>query len=63
MFINLFCALSYFAKILESMTDKGAGFAPFTTIQYLDYCFTWYVFARAVPSSSWRVPVALGALH
>ena len=52
MFINLFCALSYFAKILESMTDKGAGFAPFTTIQYLDYCFTWYVFARAVPSSS-----------
>ncbi len=44
MFINLFCALSYFAKILESMTDQGAGFAPFTTIQYLDYCFTWYVY-------------------
>ena len=40
MFINLYCALSYFAKILESMTENGAGFAPFTTIHYLDYCFT-----------------------
>lgn len=41
MFINLFCAISYFAKILETMTEKGAGFAPLTTIRYLDYCFTW----------------------
>jgi hypothetical protein len=43
MFINLFCALSYYAKILESMTEAGAGFAPLTTIRYLDYCFTWCV--------------------
>lgn len=42
MFINLFCALSYYAKILESMTEEGAGFAPLTTIRYLDYCMTWY---------------------
>ena len=42
MFINLFCALSYYAKILESMTEEGAGFAPLTTIRYLDYCLTWY---------------------
>ena len=41
MFINLFCALSYYAKILESMTEKGAGFPPFTTIKYLDYVLTW----------------------
>lgn len=41
MFINLFCALSYYAKILESMTEEGAGFAPLTTIRYLDYCLTW----------------------
>ena len=41
MFINLFCALAYFAKILEAMTENGAGFPPFTTIRYLDYCFTW----------------------
>jgi len=41
MFINLFCALSYYAKILESMTEEGAGFAPLTSIRYLDYCLTW----------------------
>ena len=46
MFINLFCALSYYAKILESMTEEGAGFAPLTTIRYLDYCMTWYAGLR-----------------
>lgn len=40
MFINLFCALSYFAKMIESMTEQGAGFPVFTTIKYLDYLFT-----------------------
>jgi hypothetical protein len=40
-FINLNCCLAYYAKILESMTDEGAGFPPLTTIKYLDYAITW----------------------
>lgn len=54
MFINLFCAIAYFAKILESMTEKGAGFAPFTTIRYLDYCFTWLDSPKS-PSSAYSL--------
>lgn len=42
-FINLFCCLAYYAKILESMTEHGAGFPIFTTIKYMDYVFTWSV--------------------
>lgn len=40
-FIHLFCTLAYFAKILESMTEKGAAFPIFTTMKYMDYVFTW----------------------
>ncbi|EKX54449.1 hypothetical protein GUITHDRAFT_99928 [Guillardia theta CCMP2712] len=38
-FINLWCALAYFAKVLQSHSNDN-GFAPLTVIPYVDYCTT-----------------------
>ena len=31
--------MSYFAKVVDCLSEDD-GFVPFTTIRYLDYCFT-----------------------
>uniref|UniRef100_A0A7S0EDV8 Uncharacterized protein n=1 Tax=Hanusia phi TaxID=3032 RepID=A0A7S0EDV8_9CRYP len=38
-FINLWCAVSYFAKIIQSQSNND-GFVIFTTLRYVDYCMT-----------------------
>jgi len=38
-FITLWCAVSYFAKTIDSLAPDD-GFVPFTTLRYVDYCFT-----------------------
>mmetsp|Transcript_1896 Transcript_1896/g.3418 ORF Transcript_1896/g.3418 Transcript_1896/m.3418 type:complete len:420 (+) Transcript_1896:47-1306(+) len=38
-FINLFCAVAYFAKVIASHSDDD-GFRAFTTIKYVDYLTT-----------------------
>jgi len=38
-FINLWCAIAYFAKVLQSHSNDN-GFAPLTVIPYVDYCTT-----------------------
>eukprot|EP00961_Rhodomonas_salina_P214542 2897485-Rhodomonas_salina.1 len=38
-FINLFCAVAYFAKVVAAHADDD-GFKVFTTIKYLDYLTT-----------------------
>ena len=40
-FITLWCGVAYFAKVIDTLSEDD-GFAAFTTIRYLDYCFTWY---------------------
>ena len=38
-FITLWCATSYYAKVIFSLAPD-APFVPFTTIRYVDYCMT-----------------------
>eukprot|EP00961_Rhodomonas_salina_P051704 694485-Rhodomonas_salina.2 len=49
-FINLFCAVAYFAKIIAAHTDD-VGFQPFTTIKYVDYLTTCPLLVRRYPAT------------
>nr|AHH02113.1 protein 84 [synthetic construct] len=39
-FINLWCAVAYFAKVIQAHGGDDVAFAPLTTVKYIDYITT-----------------------